>query len=314
MVVLRSTTPWVAVNSRSNSTLLTVISMVPTATAASTGIDCILRLACYFYYFPYIKYKTYKTSSNSRRTAEVENFGNRPIVTTLGIIPSCEKSVPSAAETSQQDFRFCHFSGPLHSFHNPFTARKKEDRAAPWKTPNTPRLSAQLLGQLIEQPVQIFIVLANLFDLLHRVQHGRVMLSPKLPSNLRQRGLGHMFSEIHRDLPRIHDRPRIVLRLNLHQPQPKLLGHHLLDRLNRDLPRLRIDKILQHLLRVRQRNLRPNQRRVRHQPDQRSFQLAHVRPDILRHIQRHIGRQRDFLLLCFLLQDRHLRLQGRRLE
>jgi hypothetical protein len=38
MVVLRSTTPWVAVNSRSNSALLTVISMVPTATAASTGI------------------------------------------------------------------------------------------------------------------------------------------------------------------------------------------------------------------------------------------------------------------------------------
>ena len=35
---MRSTTPCVAVNSRSNSTLLTVISMVPTATAASTGI------------------------------------------------------------------------------------------------------------------------------------------------------------------------------------------------------------------------------------------------------------------------------------
>ena len=38
MVVLRSTTPCVAVNSRSNSTLLTVISIVPAATAASTGI------------------------------------------------------------------------------------------------------------------------------------------------------------------------------------------------------------------------------------------------------------------------------------
>jgi hypothetical protein len=34
----------VAVNSRSNSTLLTVISMVPTATAASTGID--VNLPC----------------------------------------------------------------------------------------------------------------------------------------------------------------------------------------------------------------------------------------------------------------------------
>jgi hypothetical protein len=80
MVVLRSTTPCVAVSSRSNSALLTVISIVPTAvstgTAASTGIDFFSPAACYFYYFPYIKYKTYKTSSNSRRFAEVENFEN----------------------------------------------------------------------------------------------------------------------------------------------------------------------------------------------------------------------------------------------
>src|SRR5579871_1470650 len=41
MVVLRSTTPCVAVNSRSNSNLLTVISIVPAATAASTGIKSV---------------------------------------------------------------------------------------------------------------------------------------------------------------------------------------------------------------------------------------------------------------------------------
>ncbi len=110
MVVLRSTTPCVAVNSRSNSTLLTVISMVPTATAASTGIDSVPRVACYFYYFPYIKYKTYKTSSNSRRGGEVENFANRPIVITLGTSPSCEKSVPNLAETLREDFRYSGFA------------------------------------------------------------------------------------------------------------------------------------------------------------------------------------------------------------
>src|SRR6266853_1626051 len=113
MVVLRSTTPWVAVNSRSNSTLLTVISIVPTAvpaaTTASTGIDFISPAACYFYYFPYIKYKTYKTSSNRRRLGEVENFSNRPIVTALTPIPSCEKSVSITAELREQHFRFCQF-------------------------------------------------------------------------------------------------------------------------------------------------------------------------------------------------------------
>src|ERR1700746_2452253 len=106
MVVLRSTTPCVAVNSRSNSTLLTVISIVPTATAASTGIAFNLPAACYFYYFPYIKYKTYKTSSNRRQAGEVENFGNRPNGTTLRIVPSCEKSVLKLAETLQQNPHF----------------------------------------------------------------------------------------------------------------------------------------------------------------------------------------------------------------
>jgi hypothetical protein len=45
MVVFRSTTPWVAVSSRSNSNLLTVISMVdvPVAAKASAGITIISR-------------------------------------------------------------------------------------------------------------------------------------------------------------------------------------------------------------------------------------------------------------------------------
>jgi hypothetical protein len=55
IVVLRSTTPWVAESSLSNSDLLTVISIVavPVADAiASTGIKR-RPLACgaYFYYF-----------------------------------------------------------------------------------------------------------------------------------------------------------------------------------------------------------------------------------------------------------------------
>jgi hypothetical protein len=108
--------------------------MVPTATAASTGIAFVSPAARYFYYFPYIKYKTYKTSSNRRRVGEVENFGNRPIVTTLGTSPSCEKSVPNLAETLQQNFRFPGFARALHSFHIRSTDSQKEDYATRCKT------------------------------------------------------------------------------------------------------------------------------------------------------------------------------------
>ena len=86
IVVLRSTTPWVAESSLSNSDLLTVISIVavPAADAiASTGIrteDLSLcvggALARYFYYFPYIKSKTIKTSSNRREEGKVEDSSN----------------------------------------------------------------------------------------------------------------------------------------------------------------------------------------------------------------------------------------------
>ena len=51
----------------------------------------------------------------------MENFGNRPVVTTLGISPSCEKSVPNLAETYQKDLRFTILVWALHSFHIQFT-------------------------------------------------------------------------------------------------------------------------------------------------------------------------------------------------
>src|SRR5579864_9441700 len=101
IVVLRSTTPCVAVNSRSNSNLLTVISMVPAATAASTGIkfvsprNSVSHVSPYFkdlgipllLLLPYIKCKTYKTSSNSRCFGEVENSTNSHVVTTSSPTP-----------------------------------------------------------------------------------------------------------------------------------------------------------------------------------------------------------------------------------
>ena len=86
MVVLRSTTPCVAVSSWSYSNLLTVISIVPAATAASTGIRSISRkvqLLLLFLVLRYIKCKTNKTSSNSRPWGEVEILSNLSAVTSF---------------------------------------------------------------------------------------------------------------------------------------------------------------------------------------------------------------------------------------
>ena len=54
-----------------------------------------------------------------------------------------------------------------------------------------------------------------------------MMLAAKLSADFRQRSLGQMFGQIHRNLPGINNGPRIVLGFDLDQPQSKLLGDRL---------------------------------------------------------------------------------------
>ena len=114
------------------------------------------------------------------------------------------------------------------------------------------------------------------------MQDRRVVLAAELASNFRQRSFREVLGQVHRNLPRIDDGTRIILGLDFHQAQAELLSHRLLNGFNRHLAGLRVNEILQYLLRVGKRNLRPDQRRMRHQADQRAFQFAHVGADVLR--------------------------------
>src|SRR5271155_1181401 len=98
--------------------------------------------------------------------------------------------------------------------------------------------SAQLLGQLVKQPVQVLVGLADGVDFFDRVQYGCMVLTAELAANLGQGRFGQVLGQIHRDLPWINDGARIVLRLDLHQPQSELLCDRLLNRFNGDFPRL----------------------------------------------------------------------------
>src|ERR1039458_4854061 len=116
MVVLRSTTPWVAVSSRSSSNLLTVISMVVVATAgaASTGI---LGLPTVLLFFSYIKCKSNKTSSNRRRGGEVEIWSIYHWLRLFHPKPSCEESNPAPAVVIATYGPYLEFRPVSHSFH-----------------------------------------------------------------------------------------------------------------------------------------------------------------------------------------------------
>src|ERR1700678_614593 len=126
IVVLRSTTPCVAVSSRSNSNLLTVISMVVVdmAGATSTGI---LGLPTLLLFSSYIKYKSNKPSSNRRRFGEVENRSRSLWFSGFHIHCSCEQSAPNAADAGVISGPFFGFDPFSHNIHNPCTVRAEEE-------------------------------------------------------------------------------------------------------------------------------------------------------------------------------------------
>src|SRR5579864_1346104 len=129
IVVFRSTTPWVAESSRSNSDLLTVISIVavPAADAiASTGIipKPLWRLLGLL---RYIKRKTYKTSSNSREVGKVEIRAKFNLTRISGLYPRVQDQarLPRARLQIRTPIRSStRFS---HTFHSRYTITS-------WKT------------------------------------------------------------------------------------------------------------------------------------------------------------------------------------
>src|SRR5580700_4234784 len=133
IVVLRSTTPCVAVSSRRSSDLLTVISMVVVDTSGATATG-ILGLPTLLLFSSYIKYKSKKTSSNRRRFGEVENRSRCLRFSGFHLNTSCEQSHPAPAESIATRERFRGFGLVSHSFHNHRTISGQEEQPEEWKS------------------------------------------------------------------------------------------------------------------------------------------------------------------------------------
>ncbi len=87
-----------------------------------------------------------------------------------------------------------------------------------------------------------------LVDLGNGVHNRRVVLAAELTADFRERSFGELFCQIHRDLARHYDLPRVILLLQLGDTHAELLGDSSLDCFNRDLTNLGIDELLQALL------------------------------------------------------------------
>src|SRR3974390_2124938 len=190
MVVLRSTTPCVAVSSRKSSNLLTVISIVAVAAAGATSTGIM------------------DSPNSTSDSSYIKSFSKK----TSGTIKVRRR-----------------IGSPIRGPPNRLRSRS----------------GTELLGELVEQPVQVLVPLAHFLDLLDRMQDRGVVLAAELPPDLRQGSLGQVFGQIHGDLTRIHDRAGVVLGLDLHQPQAELLGDRFLDRFDGHPARLGVNEVLQ---------------------------------------------------------------------
>ena len=75
-----------------------------------------------------------------------------------------------------------------------------------------------------------------------------------------------------------------------------------------------VEDVAQHFLREGERDLLPRQRRIRHQTNQRSLELADVRLDLAGDVDRHVVGERNGLGLGLLLENRDLGLEIGRLD
>src|SRR5919197_182076 len=122
------------------------------------------------------------------------------------------------------------------------------DSASPVPSTESPRL-LDARGQLLHQVVHIPVLADHARDLRGRVDYGGVVAAAELLADLRERRVGELAGEIHRDLSRIDDVLRALVAAQLAQREPEALRDELLDPLDRDLLHLALVKdVLEHIL------------------------------------------------------------------
>jgi|SRR5205823_7326565 len=87
----------------------------------------------------------------------------------------------------------------------------------------------------MDKIVQIFILLAQLFDLLNGMENGGVMFSTEVAANFRKRRMRKIFHQVHRDLSRVGDLAGVAFYLELSWLEVETLGNRAQNRFDGDL-------------------------------------------------------------------------------
>src|SRR5215204_3104755 len=99
-------------------------------------------------------------------------------------------------------------------------------------------------------------------DLARRVDHGGVIAPAELLADLRQRRVGELAREVHRDLARVHDVLGALVAAELLEREPEAVGDGFLDPLDRDGGELALwEDISKHVLREVDRHRPAGERR-----------------------------------------------------
>jgi len=173
-------------------------------------------------------------------------------------------------------------------------------------------------GQLLFQVFQVLAeVLVGFAEVVHRatsVEHRRVVLSAAVQSDVGERRLGHLLGEVHGNLSGLNDFALSGLALEELDGQVEVVAHHLLDVVDADLAGGVLDKLVDHVLGQIQGDRFAVQACLRHERNQRAFELTHVGRDAVGEVLDDLTRQLDAVGVHLLFQDGHARFQRGNLE
>src|SRR5690349_1194272 len=170
------------------------------------------------------------------------------------------------------------------------------------------------LDKSVDRLAELWVLLHEDLDLVHRVQHGRMVLAAERAADLRQRGMGELTGEIHRDLAGERHRLRAVLRLEVGELDPVGLRHLALNLFDRDDLLFLAPEIAEHFLSEVDRHLASGERTKRDHARERAFELPNVRLYPAGDEVRDVIGEPHALESRLLLQNRNARLEVRRLN
>src|SRR5262245_51025850 len=180
-----------------------------------------------------------------------------------------------------------------------------------WRTALT---SSKGLYEAVDEPVEIGIPLPEGVDLAEGVNDRGVVFPTKALADLRKGRAGERLRQVHGDLAGDGHGLGVVLGLEIRELDVVVVGHELLDHLDRDRLVFGVQEVAEDLVGEGEVDVASGETGVGDEADEAALQLADVGPNLTGDEESHVLGDHDALGIGLLPKDGDLRFDVGRLD